>query len=129
MVSLGISGGSDQLPAVLVVEDEVLILISTAQDLRDAGFEVYEAINAAEAIALLERHPEIGLLFTDIDMPGAMDGLMLSRLVGDRWPPVKIIVTSGKALGGRTGMPPEGLFMPKPYRLDKLITTIHDMVA
>lgn len=107
----------------------MLILISTAQDLRDAGFKVHEAINAHEAIAMLELHPEIRLLFTDIDMPGALDGLMLSGLVRDRWPPVKIIVTSGKALGNRTGLPAGGLFVPKPYRLDKLIRAIQTLVS
>ena len=88
---------SDNSPCIVVVEDEALLLFSIADDLRDAGFSVLEASNADEAIALLESHPEIRLLFTDIDMPGSMDGLKLSAAVRDRWPPVKIIVTSGKS--------------------------------
>ncbi|MDB5542693.1 MAG: hypothetical protein JWQ89_4420 [Devosia sp.] len=100
---------------VLVVEDEALLLFSIADDLRDAGFEVLEAANADQAIALLSKHPEIGLLFTDIDMPGTMDGMKLAAVVHDRWPPVRIIITSGKQPPSMDRIPADGLFMPKPY--------------
>ena len=98
-------------PAVLVVEDEALLLITIADELRDCGFIVHEATNADAAILLLEAHPEIGILFTDIDMPGSMDGLKLSAAVRHRWPPVKIIVTSGKVASDRLTMPEGGVFM------------------
>jgi two-component system, response regulator PdtaR len=81
--------------AVLIVEDEPLIRMGTVYLIEDAGFEVYEAGSADAAIALLELHKEIRLIFTDVDMPGSMDGLKLAHYVRGRWPPVKIIVTSG----------------------------------
>jgi CheY-like chemotaxis protein len=117
------------LPAILVVEDEFLILSATAEDLRDAGFTVYEASNADDAIALLEIHAEIRILFTDVDMPGSMDGIKLSAAVRDRWPPTLIIVTSGKALVGRTQLPAGGRFFSKPYNTEKIASVMQEMLA
>jgi two-component system, response regulator PdtaR len=82
-----------QSVAVLVVEDEHLIRMDTASFLEAAGFAVYEADNAADAIRILELDDEIRLIFTDINMPGSMDGLGLAHYVSGRWPPVKIIIT------------------------------------
>jgi CheY-like chemotaxis protein len=118
-----------QFPAVLVVEDEALILLATAEDLREAGFTVYEATNADQAIALLETHAEIRILFTDVDMPGSMDGLKLSAAVRDRWPPTQIIVTSGKTLVGRSELPSGGRFLPKPYSTTRVVSAIQEMLA
>jgi CheY-like chemotaxis protein len=84
-----------QSVAVLVVEDEQLIRMDTASFLEAAGFAVYEADNAADAIRILELDDEIRLIFTDINMPGSMDGVALAHYVRGRWPPVKIIITSG----------------------------------
>lgn len=116
-------------PAVLMVEDEALILLATAEDLREAGFTVFEATNADDAIALLEAHPEIRILFTDVDMPGSMDGLKLSAAVRDRWPPTLILVTSGKALVGRSELPAGGRFLPKPYSTTRVVSAIHELLA
>jgi CheY-like chemotaxis protein len=99
---------------VLVVEDEALLLYSIADELRDHGFDVVEARNAAEALRALEANPEIRLLFTDVDMPGTMDGLALAAAVRHRWPPIKIIVTSGKGRPAPSALP-DGAFIPKPY--------------
>jgi CheY-like chemotaxis protein len=118
-----------QFPAILVVEDEALILLATAEDLREAGFIVFEASNADEAIALLETHAEIRILFTDVDMPGSMDGLKLSAAVRDRWPPTRIIVTSGKTLVGRSELPAGGRFLPKPYSTTRVVSAIQEMLA
>lgn len=112
-----------------MVEDEALILLATAEDLREAGFTVYEASNADEAIAMLEAHAEIRILFTDVDMPGSMDGIKLSAAVRDRWPPTLIIVTSGKALVGRAQLPSGGRFFPKPYRTDTIVSAMQEMLA
>lgn len=111
-------------PTVLVVEDEALILYSVAEELRDAGFEVLEAANADVAMGLMETHPEVRILFTDINMPGSMDGLKLSTTVRDRWPPVEIIVTSGHIRIPSESLPVEGHFLPKPYSAAKLISTL-----
>ena len=75
-------------PVVLIVEDELLLRISAAEMVADAGFEVVEASDADEAIAILEARPGIHIVFTDIQMPGSMDGLKLARFVRNRWPPV-----------------------------------------
>ncbi len=114
---------------VLVVEDEALIRFTIADDLRDAGFEVFEAESADDAIRILDRDHGIRLLFTDIDMPGSMDGLRLSALVRDRWPPVRIIVTSGKQVPSPTLMPEGSQFMPKPYTTAGVLDAVRTMLA
>jgi DNA-binding NtrC family response regulator len=114
---------------ILVVEDEAFLLFAIADDLRDAGFEVLEASNAGQAIAILERRPDVSILFTDIDMPGSMDGLRLSAAVRDRWPPVKVIITSGKRQPAQDAMPVGGVFLPKPYALEAVTATIHGLLV
>ena len=114
---------------ILVVEDEALVRLIIVMHLTDEGFEVFEAGDADEAIAILEQHPSIHLLFTDIDMPGSMDGLKLSAFVRDRWPPVRIIVTSGKRMIEVTDLPAGSMFFPKPYQLDTVTTAMRELVA
>ena len=114
---------------ILVVEDEALLLFAVADELRDAGYEVLEARDADEAIELLEAEGNIRLIFTDIDMPGSMDGLRLSAVVRDRWPPVRIIVTSGKHQPEQGSLPTGGRFMSKPYVPASVIGTVRSMLA
>jgi CheY-like chemotaxis protein len=114
---------------ILVVEDEALLLFSISDDLQDAGYEVLTATNADEAIALLTKHPEIQLIFTDIDMPGSMDGLKLSAMVHDRWPPVRIILTSGKQRPAAHLLPSDTPFLPKPYTTAGVVATMRAMLA
>ncbi|MBZ9676359.1 response regulator [Mesorhizobium sp. ES1-1] len=114
---------------VLVVEDEAFLLFAIADELREMGFEVLEASNADQAIAVLERRQDIAILFTDIDMPGSMDGLRLSVAVRDRWPPVKIIITSGKRQPAREAMPSGGVFLPKPYAPEAVAATINGLLG
>lgn len=113
--------------AVLVVEDEALILMDIVEQLEAEGFRVYEAANADQAIKLMNLHPEIRLLFTDIDMPGSMDGLKLATAVRDRWPPVKIIVTSGARTIEVTDMPDGSVFFSKPYHHAAVMAAMRDM--
>ena len=80
--------------AVLVVEDEPLIRLAIIDELEAGGFTIYEARNAAEAVVILESNPAIHLMFSDIDMPGDMDGLKLAVLVRDRWP--RLFETAGR---------------------------------
>ena len=82
-------------PVVLIVEDDLLIRLDAAQMIEEAEFDVIEASNADEAIAILEARSDITVLFTDIQMPGSMDGLKLAAAVKGRWPPIKIVATSG----------------------------------
>ena len=102
--------------AVLVVEDEVLVRMDMTGQLEDEGFVVFEASKADQAIDVLQTHPSIRLMFTDIDMPGSMDGLKLAAAVRDRWPPIKIIVTSGHRVVDIADLPDGSVFFSKPYR-------------
>ncbi len=102
-------------PLVLVVEDEFLLRMDAADVIAAAGFEVVEAANADEAIEILESRSDITVVFTDIQMPGSMDGLKLARAVRGRWPPIKIIATSGLVNVGDVDLPEGGRFLPKPY--------------
>jgi CheY-like chemotaxis protein len=120
---------ADTRVSVLVVEDEPLLLLSIADDLRDAGYKVLEANNADAAIRLLEANQDISILFTDIDMPGSMDGLKLSEAVRNRWPPVQIIVTSGHMNLSDKDLPVAGRFVPKPYSPATIVSTIRDFMG
>jgi DNA-binding NtrC family response regulator len=115
--------------AVLVVEDESLVRMDIVNALEEASFEVFEANNARQAIEVLNRNDRIDALFTDIDMPGSIDGLKLAALVGDRWPPIRIIITSGQKTPRAHELPIKGAFLPKPYTPHKVIATIREMVA
>jgi CheY-like chemotaxis protein len=105
--------GGTEVATVLIVEDEILIRDVVQIELEDAGYDVIVANNAEAAIAILEARADIHLVFTDIDMPGSMDGLKLAACVRDRWPPVHIIITTGKARP--LEIPANALFVPKPY--------------
>jgi two-component system, response regulator PdtaR len=118
-----------QSVAVLVVEDEHLIRMDTASSLEAAGFIVHEAANAAEAIRCLELHNDIRLVFTDVNMPGSMDGLALAHYDRGRWPPVKIIVTSGYAKLGKSDLPTGALFVEKPYYPKIIAHKMSDLLA
>ena len=102
-------------PVVLIVEDEFLLRMEAADMIAAAGFEVVEAANADDAIEILESRRDIIVVFTDIQMPGSMDGLKLARAVRGRWPPIKIVATSGHAHVRETDLPEGGRFLPRPY--------------
>lgn len=114
---------------VLVVEDESLIRASLVLHLEEEGVEVFEAADARQAIALMERHANIQLLFTDLNMPGSMDGLMLTAYVRDRWPPVKIIMTSGRQRLEITDLPDGSLFFAKPYQLASVTHAMREQLS
>lgn len=115
--------------SVLVVEDETLIRFSVVAQLEDAGFEVFEAANADDAIEILNVTPSIRLLFTDIDMPGTMDGLKLAAAVRNRWPPVKIVITSGHRIVEAVDVPEGSLFFSKPYAYQAVLKSISELLA
>ena len=102
-------------PVVLVVEDEAIIRMNAVAMIEDAGLDVIEATNADEAIVLLETRPEISIVFTDIEMPGSMDGLKLAHAIRNRWPPVVLIIASGRVTPRVDEMPTETVFLRKPY--------------
>jgi CheY-like chemotaxis protein len=115
---------NDHATTVLVVEDEALLLFSISDELTAQGFVVFEASNAHDAVTLLTAHPEIEIVFTDIDMPGSMDGLKLLALVRERWPPVRVLVTSGKKRPTREMLMDENWFLPKPYTTAGVVAAI-----
>jgi two-component system, response regulator PdtaR len=117
------------LITVLVVEDEALVRLDIVDQLEGEGLRVFEAQNADHAIAILEANPEIQLLFTDIDMPGSMDGLKLAAAVRDRWPPVKIIVTSGHRMVEITDLPDGSVFFSKPYRHTDVMQSMQKLLS
>jgi CheY-like chemotaxis protein len=114
---------------VLVVEDDLLLRIDAADIVRNAGFDVFEAGSADEAIAIVEANPNIHVVFTDIQMPGSMDGLKLARFVKDRWPPIKIVATSGLVIVSGKDLPAGGRFLPKPYTPAEVVQTLRDLLA
>jgi CheY-like chemotaxis protein len=107
---------TDAKPAVLVVEDEPLILMSTIDAFEEAGFEALEAFDAEQAIRRLEERPDIRALFTDVNMPGLYDGVELAHIAHRRWPDMAIVVTSGKMIVSSESLPEGGVFLAKPYR-------------
>jgi len=114
---------------VLVVEDEFLIRADIADRLKEAGFSVYDAESADAAIRILETRSDIHLVFTDIDMPGSMDGLKLPTCVRNRWPPIKLIVTSGHVSPAEGILPEGGRFFPKPYEVGAISRAIVELIA
>ncbi len=108
---------------VLVVEDEPLLRMGIVDHLEEQGFSVLEAGNADEAVAILSNNTTIQILFTDIDMPGEMDGIRLAAAVRDRWPPIKIVITSGHKRPLSSELPDGAQFISKPYNPDTIATT------
>jgi CheY-like chemotaxis protein len=107
---------------ILVVEDDFLTRAGAADMVRDLGFDTIEAEDADQAVLVLERTENIAIVFTDIQMPGSMDGLRLIALVRDRWPPVALLVTSGHQAPRANDMPSGTRFLPKPYLIHQLKT-------
>lgn len=103
-------------PVILIVEDEAMIRMGAIAMIEDLGYAFFEASNADEAISILDQHPEITIVFTDIQMAGSMDGLELSAYVRNRWPPVNFIIVSGNHLAVASEMPERSKFIRKPYR-------------
>ena len=116
-------------PVVLIVEDDFLLRMDAADMIKAAGFEVIEAGNADQAIEVLEARPDITVVFTDIQMPGSMDGLKLARAVRGRWPPIKIIATSGLVDVGEKDLPEGGRFLRKPYGPGELACVLRELTA
>ena len=114
---------------VLVVEDEMPIRLDIVCALEDAGFDVLEAANVAEAVAVLTDHAEIRAVFTDVDMPGSMDGLTLAATVYAQWPQTKIIVTSGHRSVKQSDLPVASRFVSKPYNPSTIVANLSEMLA
>jgi CheY-like chemotaxis protein len=116
-------------PVVLIVEDEFLIRMDAVDMIRSAGFDVVEAQNADEAIFILEGRPDIRVVFTDVEMPGSMDGLKLAAAIRGRWPPIKIVATSGLLRISEDDLPPGSRFLPKPYSQPQIVGTLRELTG
>jgi CheY-like chemotaxis protein len=114
---------------VLVVEDEMLLRMRAVDMVEDAGYTPVEAVDADEAVAILESRSDIALLFTDIQMPGSMDGLKLAHAVRKRWPPIKIILVSGQLKLANIDIPTDSRFFGKPLEAKKMIAEMQDMIG
>lgn len=114
---------------VLVVEDEMLLRMRAVDIVEDAGFTAVEAVNADEALSILETRSDIDLLFSDIQMPGSMDGLKLAHAVHERWPSIKIILVSGQVQVSDSDKPTDSLFIGKPLDVKKMVGELQAMVG
>jgi two-component sensor histidine kinase/CheY-like chemotaxis protein len=120
---------SAALPAVLVVEDEMMLRMRAVDMVEDAGFSPVEAVNADDALAILESRSDIELLFTDIQMPGSMDGLKLAKAVHERWPLIKIILVSGQLKLTEDDKPADSRFFGKPIEVKQMIAEMQEMIG
>jgi two-component sensor histidine kinase/CheY-like chemotaxis protein len=116
-------------PKVLVVEDEMMLRMRAVDIVEDAGFTAIEAVNADEALEILESRSDIELLFTDIQMPGSMDGLKLAHAVHQRWPSIKIILVSGKLTPTDAEKPIHSRFFGKPLEMKQMIAEMQEMIG
>lgn len=114
---------------VLVVEDNPIILFNAVYLVESAGFEAIGAKNADEAIRILEAKPHIHLVFTDVEMPGTMDGIKLAHYIRGRWPQVHLIIVSGRTLVNESDLPASSTFFAKPYDERKLILEMKRMLS
>ena len=118
------------VPAVvLVVEDEMLLRMRAVDMVEDAGYTSVEAVDADEAVAILESRSDIALVFTDIQMPGSMDGLRLAHAVRERWPPIKIILVSGQVTPAINDIPADSRFYGKPLGAKEMIAEMQNMIG
>ena len=114
---------------VLIVEDEPIQRMMAVDLVENAGFEAVEATDATQAVAILERRTDIRLVFTDIDMPRGMDGMKLAALIRNRWPPIELILISGKFKPRLEDLPVRGVFFSKPYRSHDIIEAMRRMAV
>ena len=116
-------------PIILVVEDEMVLRMRAVDIVEDAGFVPIEAVSADQAIQILESRDDISLLFTDIRMPGSMDGLKLAHAVHTRWPHIKIILVSGQIAVSDADKPSDSKFFPKPLEIKQMILELQEMIG
>lgn len=107
--------------SVLVVEDEPLVRMMAVDMLEDVGITILEAATADAAWEILESRNDIGALFTDIEMPGSMNGFGLAARVAERWPHIRLVITSGRCRPTPSDVPDHGQFVPKPYHADQVL--------
>lgn len=123
------AAGNKGRHVVLVVEDEPILRMMAVDMVEDAGFEALEAGDSIEAEEILARRADIEIVFTDVDMPRGVSGLMLAMSIRDRWPPMHLIITSGKPFPLHAELPSDGIFFAKPYRQSEVLGAMRRMVG
>ena len=121
-------GGIAAKPVILVVENEPILRMDTADVVEDLGYKALEAIHADEALRVLERRTDVGVVVTDIDMPGTWNGLQFARRVRERWPRMGIVLVSGRYSVRREEMPERSVFFHKPINHELFAATLQRMV-
>jgi CheY-like chemotaxis protein len=114
---------------VLIVEDEPLIRMDVAEYVNETGFSALEAATGDEALVILSARTDIEVVFTDVNMPGEIDGMELARLISDRWPHIAVIITSGMVRPRNADLSPRSLFFSKPYDLEHVVSTMRTLAA
>lgn len=114
---------------ILVVEDDMMLRMHAVDIVADAGYTPIEAMDAAEAVAILESRSDIDLVCTDIQMPGEMDGVGLAHAVHERWPAIKILVVSGQLKLQDLDLPPFSRFLGKPLDAGEVIAEMREMIG
>ena len=118
-----------KVPYAIVVDDDPLILMGTSDILGDAGFRVHESLSADEAVELLNIHWESTvLLFSDVDMPGSMNGVGLARHVAEHWPKIDIVIASGHILPEEGDMPAKATFIAKPFNHRMVVDHLNEIL-
>jgi CheY-like chemotaxis protein len=115
------------MAVVLVVEDEFLIRMNTVNMVAEAGYDTLEASNADQALEILERHPEIAIVLTDINMPGSLNGIGLAETVAEQWPNVRVVLTSGRYLLRDEDLPDDDRFIVKPFDEEQLSNVLRGL--
>lgn len=113
--------------AVLVVEDEILLRMCATEALQDEGLPTLEADAGSNALSILEAHPEVKVVFTDINIHGAMNGLQLAQEIERKHPNVCVVLTSGRRRPATSEMPAGALFVPKPYPLEEIAGLVGEL--
>jgi CheY-like chemotaxis protein len=116
-------------PVILVVEDDPLVLTLATDMIAILGFEAIPASNADIAMAILEHGESVHVIFTDVKMPGRMNGIELARAVNGRWPNVRFLIASGWLPGDLPALPEQCRFLQKPYNLHTVENTLHELLA
>ena len=121
--------GGAQRRVILLVDDEPMIRAWGTVVLEEAGYSVIEARNAAEALDTLQAGVEVHLVFTDVQMPGRLDGLQLAQVVKERWPAIRLLICSGRFVPDEQVVPITGRFLKKPYEAEEMLKHVRELVA
>jgi CheY-like chemotaxis protein len=119
----------DRPAIVLVVEDDLMLRMRAIDMVDDAGYGSIEAVDADEALVILQSRSDIALLFTDVQMPGSMDGLELANAVRERWPLIKIIIVSGQLKLSSSQLPRDSRFFGKPLVSGQMIAEMQNLIG